>query len=50
MKYKLEVLSQDKIDECTELYCNVFNRAPWNDGWDENDAKERLSEIFNNNQ
>ncbi len=42
------MLLEENIEECTKLYTNVFNGEPWNDGWEESDAKERLTDIFNN--
>jgi len=43
-------LSLKNIDECTELYIKVFNGEPWNDNWQEGDAKERLTDIFSNHK
>lgn len=48
MKYEFNMLSLENIEECTKLYTNVFNKEPWNDGWKDEDAKERLSDIFSN--
>mgnify|MGYP002733594359 CR=1 FL=1 len=47
MKYVVNTLSLENINECTKLYVDVFNGEPWNDGWKEADAKERLTELFN---
>lgn len=41
------MLSLKNINECTELYIEVFNDEPWHDGWQIDDAKERLTDIFN---
>ncbi|MGD6804490.1 GNAT family N-acetyltransferase [Rossellomorea aquimaris] len=48
MNYKIKMLSEENIEVCTKLYTYVFNSEPWNDGWEEIDARERLSDIFNN--
>jgi len=48
MNYKIKMLSKENIEECTKLYTYVFNGEPWNDGWEENDARERLTDIFSN--
>lgn len=45
---KIVELSLENVEECTELYSNVFNGEPWNDGWVEDDARERLLDIFTN--
>ena len=47
MKYVVNRLSLENINECTKLYIDIFNGEPWNDGWQEVDAKERLTELFN---
>lgn len=39
MKYVVNMLSLEDINECTKLYIGVFNGEPWNDGWKEADAK-----------
>lgn|SRR5690625_876955 len=43
-----KTISLENIDECTDIYVEVFNDEPWNDGWQEDDAKERLINIFSN--
>lgn len=48
MNFKIKMLSEEDINECTKLYTYVFNGKPWNDGWEEKDAKERLTDIFGN--
>lgn len=42
------MLSLEHLEECTKLYTDVFNGEPWNDGWEEEDARKRLLEIFSN--
>ncbi|MDP5274270.1 GNAT family N-acetyltransferase [Chengkuizengella axinellae] len=46
MEHKLKRLSEKNLNESTKLYINVFNGEPWNDGWKEEDARERLSDLF----
>lgn len=48
MNIQFRMLSLKDINECTELYIEVFNDEPWNDGWQEHDVKERLTDIFSN--
>lgn len=48
METKTAVLTLENLEECTKLYTYVFNGEPWNDGWEEEDARERLSDIFSN--
>jgi aminoglycoside 6'-N-acetyltransferase I len=35
------------LDNCTKLFCEVFNREPWNDSWSDNNAKEYLLDYVN---
>lgn len=35
-----------EIEECIELYINVFNREPWNESWTYSTAKERLTDFI----
>lgn len=37
----------DKIEQCIELYINVFNSEPWNETWTYQNAKERLTDLIN---
>ncbi|RWZ54632.1 GNAT family N-acetyltransferase [Halobacillus fulvus] len=46
MTIEMRTLNVRKLDECTALYIDVFNRDPWNDGWTYEDARERLGDIF----
>ena len=48
MAYKIDMVTLDKIEQCVTLYTSVFNAEPWNDGWKEEDAEERLIDILNN--
>lgn len=36
----------DKIEQCIELYINVFNNEAWNETWTYRDAKERLTDLI----
>lgn len=36
-------LDASNIGTCVPMYCSAFNEAPWNDGWSEEAALERLS-------
>jgi ribosomal protein S18 acetylase RimI-like enzyme len=40
-------LTIDKLEQCVELYINVFNNEPWNENWTYQDAKERLNDLIN---
>jgi aminoglycoside 6'-N-acetyltransferase I len=37
------LLNAENISTVVPLYCNVFNSEPWNDGWTEGVAFERLN-------
>ncbi|GAB6258112.1 MULTISPECIES: GNAT family N-acetyltransferase [Peribacillus] len=39
-------LTSENLELCIELYINVFNREPWNEGWTYETAKERLSDLL----
>ncbi|GAK53278.1 acetyltransferase, GNAT family [Candidatus Moduliflexus flocculans] len=34
------------VEQCVELYIEVFNAAPWNDEWTTATASQRLSDIY----
>lgn len=36
----------DKMEQCIELYINVFNSEPWNETWTYQTAKERLTDLL----
>jgi aminoglycoside 6'-N-acetyltransferase I len=36
----------DKLEQCIELYINVFNSKPWNETWTYETAKERLTDLL----
>ena len=48
MNTELKRLNSTNIEEATKLYIDVFNGEPWYDGWELEDARERLEDIFNN--
>ncbi|MBO0999979.1 GNAT family N-acetyltransferase [Bacillus sp. SD075] len=39
-------LTLENVEQCTELYMNVFNSEPWNERWTYETAKERLSDLL----
>ncbi|WP_134699509.1 GNAT family N-acetyltransferase [Ammoniphilus sp. YIM 78166] len=39
-------MSIDYLDECVNLYVEVFNRNPWNEAWSYDTAHERLSDLL----
>lgn len=39
-------VSKEDILECSNLYVEVFNAAPWNDKWTTESAYQRLNDIF----
>ncbi len=47
MTEKIVPLTIDKIEQCIELYNNVFNSEPWNEPWTYESAKERLTDLIN---
>ena len=48
MVKEIGILKEPYLEECLDLYIQVFNSEPWNDGWEENDARERMTVIFSN--
>lgn len=47
MTQRIELMSIDKLEESIELYMKVFNSEPWNEAWNYEVAKERLSDLIN---
>jgi aminoglycoside 6'-N-acetyltransferase I len=45
MQYDLVPIAAENIREYVPLYVSVFNAAPWNDGWSEDSAFERLTSF-----
>lgn len=39
-------ITEEQIIECTDLYINVFNAAPWNDNWTVETAHRRLNDMY----
>ncbi|WP_260287836.1 GNAT family N-acetyltransferase [Peribacillus aracenensis] len=39
-------LTSENLEQCIELYMNVFNHEPWNESWTYEAAKERLSDLL----
>ncbi len=39
-------ITNDKLEECIELYINVFNCRPWDETWTYQTANERLSDLM----
>ncbi|MGG3497830.1 GNAT family N-acetyltransferase [Peribacillus simplex] len=39
-------LTSENLEQCIELYMNVFNREPWNESWTYETAEERLSDLL----
>lgn len=37
----------EKLDPCAELFSEVFNLPPWNEGWSKSQALKRLEFYFN---
>ncbi len=46
MAETLEPFTINKLDQCIELYINVFNSEPWNEPWTYQSAKERLTDLI----
>ena len=38
--------TEDYLNQCIELYIDVFNREPWNETWAYLSAKERLTDLI----
>lgn len=36
----------EDVEQCVELYIEVFNAAPWNDEWTAATASRRLTDIY----
>jgi aminoglycoside 6'-N-acetyltransferase I len=43
-----ESLTSAYLDAAAELYVQVFNAAPWNDGWNKAAARRRLERLVDN--
>ncbi|WP_208586803.1 GNAT family N-acetyltransferase [Gracilibacillus suaedae] len=38
-------MNMNTVEQCIDLYINVFNNEPWNETWTVEDAKERLVDL-----
>jgi aminoglycoside 6'-N-acetyltransferase I len=47
MSEEIQIFTQQHLDECASLFIEVFNREPWNETWNFENAKLLLSQIFN---
>ncbi|PMC37836.1 GNAT family N-acetyltransferase [Bacillus sp. UMB0899] len=39
-------ITLDKMEQCIELYMNVFNSEPWNEKWTYEVTRERLTDLL----
>jgi GNAT superfamily N-acetyltransferase len=42
----VEEFNKEYLDECARIYAESFSAAPWNDPWDDDRARKRLSDII----
>ncbi len=47
MEIMIREITFDDIDDCTELFINVFNSEPWNDEWTLAKAIDLFKDFFN---
>ena len=45
-KYTIEKIKIQDLDEITDLYVETYKHEPWNETWDKNFARERLSNFI----
>lgn len=45
MAEKIVPMNMNKVEQCIDLYINVFNNEPWNETWTVEDARERLVDL-----
>lgn len=43
---KFRVIQEADIDACASLFAQVFSSAPWNEGWDDDFAFDRLFHFY----
>ncbi|WP_279620423.1 hypothetical protein NQ126_015510 [Priestia megaterium] len=44
---KVVPLTAENMQQCINLYMNVFTKTPWNEPWTEKSARERLTDLLN---
>ena len=44
---KVVPLTAENIQQCIDLYLDVFTEKPWDEPWTEESAKERLTDLLN---
>ncbi len=44
---KIVPLTAENMQQCINLYMNVFTKKPWNEPWTEKSARERLTDLLN---
>ncbi|MDL4839469.1 GNAT family N-acetyltransferase [Aquibacillus rhizosphaerae] len=47
MTERIEIMTINKLEQCIELYMQVFNSEPWKETWSFEVAKERLLDLIN---
>lgn len=47
MPETIETFTEKYLEQCIELYINVFNSEPWNENWTHQSASERLADLLN---
>lgn len=43
---KIKLFTKDNLDECSQIYAEIFSSDPWNEPWTIDFAKKRLSELL----
>ncbi|WEA42566.1 GNAT family N-acetyltransferase [Priestia aryabhattai] len=44
---KVVPFTAENMQQCIDLYLDVFTRKPWNEQWTEESVKERLTDLLN---
>lgn len=47
MAETIEPITEKYLEQCIELYIDVFNSEPWNETWTYQSASERLTDLIN---
>ncbi|MFI2104300.1 GNAT family N-acetyltransferase [Isoptericola sp. NPDC019693] len=42
----IDDLTAERLGECTRLFVRTFSAPPWNEGWAEADAAQRLGDLL----